>query len=145
LCRNFEDESKNSAQELTYEDENKAKFDTLKVGQKVVLDNIHFENDESELLPESYKALYDVLLYLTENLKVKVEISGHTSTIGGVNHNLRLSLKRAEAVKKFLNLNGILDNRIETVGFGSQFPIAANDTEGGQKENRRVEFKILAR
>ena len=142
---NFEDERKNSAQELTYEDENKAKFDTLKVGQKVVLDNIHFENDESELLPESYKALYDVLLYLTENLKVKVEISGHTSTIGGVNHNLRLSLKRAEAVKKFLNLNGILDNRIETVGFGSQFPIAANDTEGGQKENRRVEFKILAR
>ena len=83
------------------------------------------------------------MLYLTENLKVKVEISGHTSTIGGVNHNLRLSLKRAEAVKKFLNLNGILDNRIETVGFGSQFPIASNETETGQKENRRVEFKIL--
>ena len=140
---NFADERKEPAQELTYEDENNAKFDTLKVGQKLVLDNIHFENDESELLPESYKALYDVLLYLTENLKVKVEISGHTSIIGGASHNLRLSLKRAEAVKKFLNLNGILDNRIETVGFGSQFPIASNETEAGQKENRRVEFKIL--
>jgi OOP family OmpA-OmpF porin len=140
---NFADERKEPAQELTYEDENNAKFDTLKVGQKLVLDNIHFENDESELLPESYKALYDVLLYLTENLKVKVEISGHTSIIGGASHNLRLSLKRAEAVKKFLNLNRILDNRIETVGFGSQFPIASNETEAGQKENRRVEFKIL--
>ena len=78
-------------------------------------------------------------------VKVKVEISGHTSCIGGTNHNLRLSSKRSEAVKKFLSLNGIADDRIETVGFGAQFPIASNETEAGQKENRRVEFKILAK
>jgi OOP family OmpA-OmpF porin len=142
---NFADERKQPIQELIFEDENNTKFDTLKVGQKIVLDNIHFENDEAELLLESYKALYDVLLYLTDNFKVKVEISGHTSCIGGTNHNLRLSSKRSEAVKKFLSLNGIADDRIETVGFGAQFPIASNETEAGQKENRRVEFKILAK
>ena len=142
---NFADKRKEPIQELIFEDENHTKFDTLKVGQKIVLENIHFENDEAELLLESYKALYDVLFYLTENIKVKVEISGHTSCIGGTNHNLRLSSKRSEAVKKFLSLNGIADDRIETVGFGAQFPIASNETEAGQKENRRVEFKILAK
>lgn len=142
---NFADHRKEAPAETSSETSSQSQFDTLQIGQKLILDNIHFENDEAELLTESYKTLYDVLMYLITNPTVMVEISGHTSSLGGANHNLRLSLKRAEAVKKFLYLNGVLESRIQTEGFGSQYPIAKDDSEAGQKENRRVEFKILAK
>jgi OOP family OmpA-OmpF porin len=119
-------------------------LDTLKVGQKLVLDNIHFENDDDELLIESYTTLYEVMIYMKSHPKVQVEISGHTSSLGGLNHNMRLSQKRADAVRKFLSINGIDESRIKTAGHGPQYPIASDETEAGQKENRRVEFKVLA-
>jgi outer membrane protein OmpA-like peptidoglycan-associated protein len=119
-------------------------FDTLKKGDKIVLDNIHFDNDESRLLAQSYKTLFEVLTYLQNNKSIKVEISGHTSSAGGLTHNMVLSSRRAQAVMKFLTNNGIESKRIVTEGFGPKFPIAENETETGQRENRRVEFRILS-
>ncbi|MGB0850603.1 MAG: OmpA family protein, partial [Bacteroidia bacterium] len=118
-------------------------FDSMVVGETLVLDNVNFENDKSELLPESFKTLYEVLVYLKSHVTVSVEISGHTSSLGGYQHNVGLSMDRADAVKAFLTLNGIESNRIVTKGFGPDVPISDNSTLEGQHANRRVEFKII--
>jgi len=118
-------------------------FDTLKKGDKIILDNIHFDNDESRLLAESYSTLFELLTFMRSSKSLKIEIAGHTSSLGRLTHNKVLSLRRANAVMKFLTNNGIEEDRIETIGHGPDFPIADNETKEGQRENRRVEFKIL--
>lgn len=119
-------------------------FDSLRVGDTMVLDNIHFNNDESDLLAESYEMLADLLLFMHKYKTARIQIDGHTSSVGEYLHNLVLSRKRAAAVQRFLTNNGVSEDRIETNGYGPEYPIASNDTEAGQKENRRVEFKLLA-
>ncbi|PCJ65212.1 MAG: hypothetical protein COA58_10135 [Bacteroidetes bacterium] len=118
-------------------------YKKLTIGEKLILDNIHFDNDKSQLLAESFTTLYEVLVFLQKNKNVQVEISGHTSSLGGYTRNQVLSQRRAGAVKKFLTNNGIKEDRIQIEGYGPDFLIASDDTEEGQKENRRVEFKIL--
>jgi outer membrane protein OmpA-like peptidoglycan-associated protein len=139
---NFRDERDTTQKQKLREE--KTGFSKLKPGDKLVLDNLHFNNDESELLPESFRTLGEVLAYLNTNKHVVVEISGHTSSLGGLEHNVKLSQRRALAVKEFLTLNGVNGERISTVGHGPKYPIASDDTEVGQKENRRVEFKLLS-
>ena len=119
-------------------------FDTLKVGDTMVLDNIHFNNDESDLLAESFEMLAELLIFLHTHKTARVQLDGHTSSVGEYLHNLVLSRKRAAAVRRFLTNNGVSEERIETNGFGPQYPIADNSTESGQKENRRVEFRLLS-
>ena len=118
-------------------------YEQLQVGDTLILDNIHFDNDESKLLAASFSTLYELLVFLHKNNRVHIKISGHTSSVGGHRHNVVLSERRAAAVKRFLTNNGIETERIETEGFGPDYPIASNDTQEGQKENRRVEFTIL--
>ena len=125
-------------------EESQSAFDTLKKGDKLILDDIHFENDKAIILAESFATLSSVLDYLLNNRKVRVEISGHTSSLGSARHNYILSEKRANSVLKFLIKNGVDEKRIETAGYGPDYPIASDDTPEGQKENRRVEFKILS-
>jgi outer membrane protein OmpA-like peptidoglycan-associated protein len=119
-------------------------FDTLKVGDTMVLDNVHFNNDESDLLAESFEMLAELLIFLHTHKTARVQLDGHTSSVGEYLHNLVLSRKRAAAVRRFLTNNGVSEERIETNGFGPQYPIADNSTESGQKENRRVEFRLLS-
>ena len=140
---NFSDTRKNDDVEIL-EETTPTAFTNLRVGDKLVLDDIHFMNDEATLLPESFSTLYDLLSVLLNKPQMVVEISGHTSGLGGLEHNMRLSEKRAESVKKFLTINGIEDLRVQTNGFGPKFPIADDATEAGQLQNRRVEFKVIS-
>ena len=74
---------------------------------------------------------------------LRVEISGHTSNEGKRDFNMKLSRKRAEAVKLFLVSAGIDETRIGTVGYGPDKPIADNETKDGKEKNRRIEFRLL--
>ncbi len=139
---NFSD--KRSNYEPVIEDSEESIFTNLKKGDKLVLDDIHFDNDKSTLKPSSFSTLYDLLMVLNQKPTMTVELSGHTSSLGNLDHNIRLSKKRADAVKKFLVLNGVSKERIETEGYGPKFPIADDITEAGQLQNRRVEFKVLS-
>ena len=121
-----------------------AEMSALKQGEHLVLKDIHFENDRSTLLPSSFSTLYKLLNVLQQQTGMHIEISGHTSIQGGLEHNIQLSLDRAEAVRRFLVLNGIESERIQVAGHGPRFPIADNSTEEGQALNRRVEFKVLS-
>ncbi|MFM9944776.1 MAG: OmpA family protein, partial [Bacteroidia bacterium] len=108
-----------------------------------VIRNIFFENDKWDLLPESYNALDSLYDVIDENGFKKIEISGHTSNTGSRERNLLLSKNRAEAVKKYLVKKGLSSKMFVCKGYGPDQPIADNETEEGQAENRRVEFTII--
>jgi OOP family OmpA-OmpF porin len=76
------------------------------------------------------------------NLEVIIVV-GHTDNVGSTAANQRLSLQRAEAVKKYLVSKGIEPNRIYTEGKGPSQPIADNRTPEGRAKNRRVEIEVV--
>lgn len=118
-------------------------IDTLKIGDRFVLENIYFDVDKYDLLPESITSLGKLYQILKDHPEMKVEIGGHTSSVGGLEHNMELSQNRAKAVKRFLVVQGIDNLRVKTEGYGPTEPISTNDTPAGRAKNRRVEIKIL--
>lgn len=115
----------------------------LKKGGKINLRGINFESGKANILPESYVILNDAVKLLKDNPKVKIEVQGHTDSVGAAAANETLSQARADAVKKYLVDNGIDAARIQTKGYGELIPIASNDTKEGRAQNRRIEFLIL--
>jgi outer membrane protein OmpA-like peptidoglycan-associated protein len=115
----------------------------LAVGKEIVLNNIFFEFNKATLLKESIAELENIYLLLTENPKLHVEISGHTDNVGSAAVNNKLSLERAKAVVDYLIEKGIANERLTSVGYGFEKPIAPNTTEEGRQKNRRTEFKII--
>ena len=117
----------------------------VSVGESFVLENVYFDNDKFDLLPESLASLRRLLKWLEENETVRIEIGGHTSSIGDRKHNIELSTNRAKSVRSFLVLNGISRDRLEIRGYGPDYPIDTNDTPEGQAKNRRVEVEVLSK
>ena len=117
--------------------------ETVADEQRFVLHDIKFELDSDVLDTVSYSEIASVAAYLNENQNVKVEIAGFTDNSGSREHNLDLSLRRAEAVKKALVVMEIRENRILTKGYGENRPVAPNDNEENRALNRRVEMRIL--
>jgi outer membrane protein OmpA-like peptidoglycan-associated protein len=115
----------------------------VKVGKKVVLNNILFEMGKSVLTKGSFTELDKLLGALQDSPQLKIEISGHTDNTGSPVVNARLSTERARAVVDYLVQKGIDRGRLTYNGFGSEQPIADNATADGRAKNRRVEFKIV--
>ncbi len=107
-----------------------------------VFNDINFKYRSAELTESSFPALNAIARLFKRNLQLKIEIGGHTDSIGGTDYNLELSQRRADKVKEFLTKNGVTDTRVETKGYGESKPVASNDTDEGRAKNRRVEFKI---
>lgn len=110
---------------------------------KIVLRNVFFEYGSSTLQPQSYRELDRVIKILQENPKLKVEISGHTDNQSSRDFNMKLSEERAKSVVNYLAKDIPLE-RMSSVGYAFDQPIADNDTEEGKAQNRRVEFKIVS-
>lgn len=108
-----------------------------------VLDGVNFDTGKATIRPDSFPRLDRVLEYLKHKPTVRIEISGHTDDVGKPEANKDLSKRRAEACKKYLVDKGIDAGRIDTVGYGSEKPIAPNDTPDGRERNRRIEAKEL--
>ncbi|MBI1308158.1 MAG: OmpA family protein [Bacteroidetes bacterium] len=113
-------------------------------GDIMVLNGVLFENDKDILLPESKDTLDKLVQLLRKYPEMKIEIRGHTSSVGNYDHNMDLSDRRSVSVFKYLVSEGIDSNRLSTKGFGPNLPIAPNDTEEGQALNRRVEIRIVS-
>jgi len=103
---------------------------------------IVFKTGSAVLLAKGKPVLDTVVAYLKRNPDVEVTIDGHTDNTGSDKVNNPLSVKRAEATKKYLVSKGINADRMTTAGFGSTQPVADNKTAEGRQKNRRIEIKI---
>lgn len=120
-------------------------LEKIKVGTKVVLENIYFETGKATLKADSYVQLNQVITFLESNETIRLEISGHTDNTGSLKINTKLSEDRAKAVVDYLVSQGIDKTRLESKGYAFTQPIAPNDTAEGREQNRRVEFKVLSK
>ncbi|OFX44958.1 MAG: hypothetical protein A2X13_15465 [Bacteroidetes bacterium GWC2_33_15] len=104
--------------------------------------DFQFGFNEAVLNDEAKKYIDDIVLLLTENESLFIEIIGHTDNVGTRAANQLISENRAEVVKKYLVEKGIGENRIKTKGLADLQPVFDNDTEEHRSKNRRVEFII---
>ena len=106
---------------------------------------VFFDFNKASIKSVSFALLNDVAQAMVDNPKIKVEIGGHTDSVGNDAFNLKLSQQRAESVRTYLIKRGIDSNRMVPKGYGENVPIADNRTEAGRSQNRRVEFLITER
>ena len=108
-------------------------------------DSVKFPVDGSELSPEAKARLMEFVQKLkNDNKNVYLEIQGHTDSTGSPNVNRRLGEDRAEAVRRFMNEQGVALNRMSTISYGPDTPVASNKTRTGRSQNRRVVVIVLA-
>ncbi len=116
----------------------KNKFNTFLKQEKIIFNSgTSIINDLSERLIFN---LYETAKSCSDS---KINIIGHTDSIGMNEANEQLSLERAEAVVRKLSDLGLDRNRLHAIGKGESSPIAENSTKEGQEKNRRIEFEIL--
>ena len=134
-----------------YSQINKAnQLTTIRVGEKIILNNLFFEYEKSIIKKESGPEIDRVFKFLTNQPTLQIEISGHTDSKGDDDYNMKLSQDRAQAVVDALIAKGIDKTRMSAQGYGETQPIANNlDNDGkedpkGMALNRRVELKILS-
>lgn len=109
----------------------------------MVLSGVSFGTDDAILADSSRSALEAVAESLKAQPGTRIEIGGHTDSIGNDAYNNVLSQERAEAVRQFLISRGVDGDRLVAMGYGEFKPLASNDTEEGRAQNRRVEFKVI--
>ncbi|MCX6154930.1 MAG: OmpA family protein [Candidatus Kapabacteria bacterium] len=105
-----------------------------------------FEFDKANLSKESNPILDNFFVLMKSYPNMEVELRGHTDNVNNSpdeEYNMRLSQRRADAVKKYLVNKGISAARISSKGFGEKQPIADNKLDEGRAQNRRTEFIIL--
>jgi len=120
-------------------------LEPIEIGNKVILKNIFFDTNKFDIKPDSKPELDKLVNFLTLNPTLHVEISGHTDNVGNDQANQILSEARAKAVFAYLINNKIDPARLVYKGYGKTQPIAPNETEEGRSQNRRTEFKIIAK
>lgn len=102
-----------------------------------------FAVNSATLLSGAYDELNRVANVLKQYPETNIQIMGHTDSTGSEDANMRLSQRRAEAVRNALVGNGVNASRMTLIGYGESRPIASNDTEAGRQMNRRVEIRII--
>jgi len=108
-------------------------------------DSVKFPVAGSDLSDEAKARLNDFAQKLkTDNKNVYLEIQGHTDATGSKAANMRLGEARAEAVRLYLNQQGVALNRMSTISYGGASPAAPNKTKAGRAQNRRVVVVVLA-
>jgi outer membrane protein OmpA-like peptidoglycan-associated protein len=116
-------------------------YDALAADGRVAVHDILFDVDQATIKPASAEVLNRIGTMLTEHAEMSLMIEGHTDSTGDFDHNMDLSQRRAEAVKQWLVAHhAIADTRLRSMGLGSTQPKESNDTEEGQRQNRRVEL-----
>jgi len=110
--------------------------------QTLVLRNIGFANGASELTAESQSILDRIVAGLQGQPQMRLQIVGHTDSVGAAGYNLRLSQARAAAVLDYLVAQGVAADRLASEGAGETEPVADNANEEGRALNRRVEFRV---
>ena len=104
---------------------------------------ILFDNGKATIKFESAEILNQIINVLKKYPNSRFRIEGHTDSVGKKAKNIELSQNRADAVKIFLIQGGIASDRLESVGYGPDKPIASNKNKKGRALNRRVEINLI--
>ena len=116
------------------------KFDKAMTGK-----SIHFSTNRAIIKKSSYPLLKEIVTVISEcqnEMSGGISINGHTDSRGEDSYNMALSLRRARAVKNYLEKNKVKPSLLKSVGHGETTPIASNDTREGRAQNRRITFII---
>lgn len=112
-------------------------------GLIVNMSDVVFDTAQHSLRPEARERLAKVAGILLSHPGLKLEVEGHTDSVGGEAYNQQLSERRAESVRHFLIEQGISGSSLApSRGFGKSQPVASNDTSAGRQRNRRVELIV---
>ncbi|HMY56102.1 MAG TPA: OmpA family protein, partial [Candidatus Obscuribacter sp.] len=105
---------------------------------------ILFDFDSDRLRPHSKEILLSLSRYLKKDKALKLQVEGHTCTIGGYDYNMQLSRKRAQSVRRYLTESCSIEaERLKAVGLGYTKPEKSNATSAGRERNRRVVFREI--
>jgi outer membrane protein OmpA-like peptidoglycan-associated protein len=115
-------------------------------GENITLNmpgNVTFATDSSDLSPAFFNVLNSVGKVLAEFEQTVVEVAGYTDSTGSDAYNQGLSDRRASSVSTYLSGQGVIDQRLITLGMGESRPIADNGSTTGRQANRRVEITMV--
>jgi outer membrane protein OmpA-like peptidoglycan-associated protein len=107
--------------------------------------DVVFDTNSATVRPGLFAEIDRVAGVLNHYPQTLIRVEGHTDSRGGDDYNMKLSMRRAEAVKNLLVQRGLDGSRMEVVAFGKTMPVAGNETDAGRQKNRRVEIKIAPR
>jgi len=145
----FINESKYEFNEIIYIEKNKNIYEAsidlqFDLYEKIFeIKNLNFISGKYNIEKQYFEELNNLVLLLTENTDINIEIAGHTDSIGNEVANQILSENRAKSVKSYLVKNNINLNRISCVGYGEKQPIENNSSAENRKKNRRIEIRIF--
>ena len=105
--------------------------------------NVTFATNSADLSPAFFDVLNSVGKVLAEFEQTVVEVAGHTDSTGTDSYNQSLSERRANSVSTYLKGQGVIPQRLITIGMGEARPIADNTTDSGRQVNRRVEITMV--
>jgi cytochrome c oxidase subunit 2 len=135
-------EIKNRSREIQSEFTSAMSSDTIST---IRLKNVFFNTGSAELKDDSKYELNEISTLLKQNPNVKVELGGHTDSVGDDSMNEELSMRRATSVVNYLKKAGVKSQNMSSKGYGEKSPVAPNDTEEGRQENRRTELRIISK
>lgn len=111
-------------------------------GMVLTLGDVLFDLNEADLKSAGEKTVGRLAQFMREYENRRVRIEGYTDSTGADAYNQKLSERRANSVRDALINQGISSRRVETRGYGKQYPVAGNDSSSGRQQNRRVEIVI---
>jgi outer membrane protein OmpA-like peptidoglycan-associated protein len=117
-----------------------------RIGDNITLNmpgSVTFATNSSDLNPAFFDVLNSVGKVLKEFNQTVVEVAGHTDSTGAEDYNQSLSERRAASVTQYLQSQGIIAQRVISVGMGELRPVADNTTPEGRQANRRVEITMV--
>lgn len=115
-------------------------------GDEIILNmpgNVTFDVDSAGLKPQFFEVLDSVALVAQEFDQTVLVVDGHTDATGSAEYNHDLSGRRADTVARYIVNQGVAPVRVESYGYGEQYPVATNNSPEGREQNRRVELTLI--
>ena len=112
-------------------------------GIVLTIGDVLFATGKATLSPDANRSVEKLAGFLKKYTNRKVLIEGHTDSVGSDEYNMTLSRQRADSVKEKLVADEVDADRITTVGYGKEYPVASNETTAGKQLNRRVDVIVL--